>query len=330
MEVVKIIIIIFYAVFLLSYLLRLKSQNALHMNIEPLSHQPLFKAVLIIPFVSFITFGLISWLGHTVQLDSDGLNNFLSISKLPLALLSLSAPFAVLVNNIHRTIQMKAQIQEAQKKNTSDMFYSHQKYITELLANTNCTPFKYKIKNNDENSEEFIAKIDRPIKLYKKIFTKSNSSNNSFEIDFAFKYYTKKLPTKLIHNLKILKQNSNDSTMTLSERAKHLWELIDVADSLYRYYEIQSFFRNSHQKLETDDFTLQILHKDEPELLCLIIDYWDILSYVTDIIGLKHNPRELFNVLNVNKDFLDDIFLHADFVEVKYNSDEEGYKLTSL
>lgn len=324
MFLTKIIILCLYVMFLFIYTIRLKNQNAVEMSIEPLYHQPLFKAALIIPLVSFITFGLISWLGHSVQLDSDGLNNFLKISTLPLALLSLSAPFAVLVNNMHRTIQMKAQIQEAQKKNTSDIYYSHQKHITELFANTICTPFNYKVKDEYEESETYTASIDRPIKLYKKIFSKSNSKDNNFEIDFAFKYYTLKYSTNLLHNLKILKQNQ---THTLTERAEYLWELTLITDRIIRHYEIKNFFRSSHQILDVDEFTLQFIYKDEPELMCLILDCWDILSYVTDITGIKHNQRQLFIVLGNTKSFLNDIFRHSNFVQVEYNSDEEGFRI---
>lgn len=105
------------------------------MNAEPLTHQPLFKAALVIPIVSFLLLGLIVWMGHSIQIDAEGFNNFLTISKLPLAALSLCIPFGVVVNNIHRTIQTDKQIKEAEKKNTIDGFYSHRKNTIEIIEN---------------------------------------------------------------------------------------------------------------------------------------------------------------------------------------------------
>ncbi|HFG9608431.1 TPA: hypothetical protein ACIUCP_004776, partial [Salmonella enterica subsp. enterica serovar Typhimurium] len=84
-------------------------------------------------------FGIICWYGHTLRIDSTGFNNFLSISKLPLALLSLSLPFGVVVNNVHRTIQTDKQIKEAERKNKADSFYSHRKNTIEMFENL---PFK--------------------------------------------------------------------------------------------------------------------------------------------------------------------------------------------
>jgi len=105
------------------------------MNAEPLTHQPLFKAALIIPITSFFLLGSIVWIGHGIKLDADGFNNFLNISKLPLAVLSLSIPLGVVVNNIHRTIQTDKQIKEAERKNTIDGFYAHRKNTVEIIQN---------------------------------------------------------------------------------------------------------------------------------------------------------------------------------------------------
>jgi len=329
MIAIKITILVIYSIFLLIYIIHLKNQNAFQMNIEPLSHQPLFKASIIIPIVSFLTFGLISWLGHNVQLDSEGLNNFLSISKLPLALLSLAAPFAVIVNNIHRTIQMKAQIQEAKKKNSTDIYYSHQKHITELFSNIITDPFSFKIRYDDEETHEYSAKINRPIQLYRKIFSKSNVTNNNFEIDFAFKYYIKKLSTILTHHLKMLSQDSTQSLDCLFSRVESLFKLIDTADDIARYLHVDIFFRNCHHRLEGDEFAFQTMFKNEYEMQCVIFDYWEILCYVTDIIGIKNNSALLFEVLHNKDAFLEDIFQHVDFIEVEHDRHKEGFKIKS-
>ncbi|EEN9676454.1 hypothetical protein G4023_002311, partial [Salmonella enterica subsp. enterica serovar Paratyphi A] len=111
---------ILFVVVYMSYLFKIK---AFKMNAEPLTHQPLFKAALTIPIISFFLLGFVAWNGHDFQIDTEGFNNFLNISKLPLAVLSLSIPLGVVVNNIHRTIQTDKQIKEAEKKNKVDFFY---------------------------------------------------------------------------------------------------------------------------------------------------------------------------------------------------------------
>ena len=132
-------LLVVYTAILIFYIFFLYKKKAFHMNAEPLTHQHLFWAAIIIPLSLFIVFGVICWYEHSIRIDSTGFNNFLSISKLPLALLSLSLPFGVVVNNIHRTIQTDKQIKEAERKNKADSFYAHRKNTIEMFENL---PFK--------------------------------------------------------------------------------------------------------------------------------------------------------------------------------------------
>ncbi|HGJ0772413.1 TPA: hypothetical protein ACJWBW_004534, partial [Salmonella enterica subsp. enterica serovar Concord] len=85
-------------------------------------------------------FGIFSWMGHSPQFDADGFSNFIEISKLPIALLSLSIPFVAIVANIHRTIQTENQIRKTQQqidlvteKNRSDAYYAHLKNYSDMF-----------------------------------------------------------------------------------------------------------------------------------------------------------------------------------------------------
>lgn len=161
----RVVILILYILFIVFYLLHLKNTNAFEMNAEPLTKQRLFKAAFIIPITSFLAFGAVAWTGHSFQLDADGLNNFLNISKLPLGLLSLSVPFGVIVNNIHRTIQTDTQIKEAQKKNKADAFYSHRKNTIEILEKIVFPTIK-----DEGEQKEFHLKIRSCYQLYRDFF----------------------------------------------------------------------------------------------------------------------------------------------------------------
>ncbi len=172
-------IIIINIIFIISYLFYLFKINAFNMNAEPLTHQPLFKAALIIPIISFLLLGVIVWKGHSIQIDADGFNNFLTISKLPLAILSLSIPFGVIVNNIHRTIQTDTQIKEAQKKNTIDGFYSHRKNTMEIIQSIE---FTYTYYLAFKKPLEFRNSYS----CYKKFYPYANASSLNFDVSILF------------------------------------------------------------------------------------------------------------------------------------------------
>lgn len=146
-----------------------------------LFNQPLFWISIFIPLYLFLSIGSWSWLGHSINFTSDGFNNFLTISKLPLLFLASSVPLTSIVNNIHRTIQTEKQITETEKKNISDSYFTHFKYTTELFdaIQSKSIEWVYELKlthgihrNRFDNTT---LTIKSPIRLYKKIFHHSNA-----------------------------------------------------------------------------------------------------------------------------------------------------------
>lgn len=91
---------------------------------EWLLSQSLFWCSLLIPFLLFTSFGIISWREHDLNLSTTGFNTFLDISKLPLWLLAIAAPFSVIIARAHGTEQTATQIKELIKKNNSDSYQS--------------------------------------------------------------------------------------------------------------------------------------------------------------------------------------------------------------
>src|SRR5699024_8970624 len=81
----------------------LKEKGELDHN--ALIRQPLFWAAICWPLAAFFFFGGFVWEGKVWQLDSDGYQNFIDSSKLPLALLALSGPFVAIVVSMHRSVQ---------------------------------------------------------------------------------------------------------------------------------------------------------------------------------------------------------------------------------
>lgn len=166
-------IVLFNVLFVMIYVCYLFKVKAFKMNADPLTHQPLFKAALIIPIISFLLLGAVVWGGHSFQIDSDGFNTFLNISKLPLAILSLSIPFGVIVNNVHRTIQTDKQIKEAEKKNKIDGFYAHRKNTVEVIQNIEFKPLY--ILGQEHNIE-----IRNGYSSYKTFFPFATPSNTDY------------------------------------------------------------------------------------------------------------------------------------------------------
>ncbi|ECV9990397.1 hypothetical protein F3Q50_16960, partial [Salmonella enterica subsp. enterica] len=162
---------ILFVVVYMSYLFKIK---AFKMNAESLTHQPLFKAALTIPIISFFLLGFVAWNGHDFQIDTEGFNNFLNISKLPLAVLSLSIPLGVVVNNIHRTIQTDKQIKEAEKKNKVDFFYAHRKNTIEALQHLESLDIPLIKKNTKLEFENCYS-------TYRKCYPYASTTNSNFD-----------------------------------------------------------------------------------------------------------------------------------------------------
>ncbi|EDF9595737.1 hypothetical protein GCC33_08640 [Salmonella enterica] len=197
----SLVALLFFFFYLAFELIYISARNAFSMNSEPLTKQALFWSSIRIPFISFIYFGLFSWANYKFQFNQEGFNNFISISKLPLGLLSLCIPFVAIVNNIHRTIQTDEQIQQTKLKNRTDLFYSHQKNYIEYF-NTSIKKNVYIIETMESPhsivtkkvvESEIEIKIIAPFKLYKKIFNKASTYDNDFSIS-----------TTLINSLKSL------------------------------------------------------------------------------------------------------------------------------
>lgn len=175
--------LIIFVVYIIGEILYLKATNGFNMNTRPLTEQRLFWSAIRIPLIAFLWFGIFSWKGTGLLISSEGFNNFLNISKLPLACLSLSLPLGVIVNNIHRTIQTNKQIEETEKKNKNDIYYSHIKFIVD---NLNAISLK-EIKIKQYHGEYFFdLSIEKPFKLYKALFQKSSSTDNNFTVSESF------------------------------------------------------------------------------------------------------------------------------------------------
>ncbi|EKS8512293.1 hypothetical protein QC520_003888 [Salmonella enterica subsp. enterica serovar Uganda] len=157
------------AIFVINKWIKLNEGNLLR--------QPLFIASILIPLHTFIIYGLWIWKDYNLDFTAAGFNHFLEISKLPLLLLASAVPLAAIVNNIHRTIQVEKQIIETSRKNFSDSYYTHLKFITESFERYISIELEY----GDMKSK---TKVSHPLSLYHALFINSNSENGaSYDIN---------------------------------------------------------------------------------------------------------------------------------------------------
>lgn len=104
----------------------------LHPEKGLMNHGLLWFSILT-PFIYFITIGYVSWEPYSLDMSSEGFAKFISISTLPIAILSLAIPLPVLVSRFHATQQTAAQIKATKLKNNIDVFYAHRKAMFEYF-----------------------------------------------------------------------------------------------------------------------------------------------------------------------------------------------------
>ncbi|HDC4602448.1 TPA: hypothetical protein O8U20_003929 [Enterobacter cloacae] len=319
LEFCRWLVLFVYITSIIFYLWRLYKTDAFSMNALPLTEQPLFKASILIPFFSFFAFGFISWADHFPQLDAEGLNNFINISKLPLALLSLSVPFGVVVNNVHRTIQTNAQINEAQIKNKNDLYYSHQKNTIEHIEKIHEENLPIEKNLNKDGTtggtEDYPFKIRRPLNLYRKIFTKISKDNFCLDIDQAFVYTLNKHVYRIKSYFHKVRDLDNTDTKKFEVRTAFYYSKIEFElRNIALYLGIDPIYRRFCSKREYDNFILYSDLAESAELYCLVYFYFDILNDLCTIINIKLKTDTSFIYdLDRGKTNFDSIFKSPSF-----------------
>ncbi|MFV9373434.1 hypothetical protein ABQ485_02135 [Citrobacter portucalensis] len=262
------------------------NKKAFEMDERPLTKQYLFKQSIRIPLLSSFYFGLFSWLGHSPQFNSDGFNNFIAISKLPIALLSLSIPFVAVVANIHRTVQTNRQIQEAKQKNLSDSHYSHLKFVTDYFTNL---PGQIIHRKRHLEIHEITCKVSYPIHLYRYIFDESNPEKG--RPAKANKEYIKKINKYWLEILKSMESfaSSNkglDINDVLVRQMQALHSIEFKLLKLNRMLCLTTVSLNEHASLSTEGYQIFTNFMSSSELGNTIATYF---KFTIDILDITDN-----------------------------------------
>ncbi|WP_445435687.1 hypothetical protein [Citrobacter amalonaticus] len=273
-------------------------------NHEQLLKQTPFHIAILAPFLSFLYFGYLSWKGHTPQFDSKGMGVFLEISKLPLLILSLTLPLGALAANVHRTFQIKKQIELSEEKNLSDMYYAHNKSYVENFSKVNAsrpirTSPNEKLNSYIEKINELSVYVGRPNSLYEKFYPESSP-------EFGPQYAPSKKTLQVIERLidksldtfnafdeKVINQKKITG---VTQKDADLLKIKNGLLSICKYIALDeyiAYYRFFDVKIENKEIQLKIA---TVELFIFCHKLYIVLSEILNIIGVTKNTHpELIN-----------------------------------
>lgn len=198
------------------------------LNTNSLHSQYLFQVVILLPLI--LSLYLMIWIGseYPFRLDSIGFNSFLNIQKFPLGILALSPILGAFVVYAHRSLQTDKQIktaekqlEEAQKKNKVDIYFSQRKFIIEQLENIQISYYG-KIDNANYVYDRFRKFDNYDDKLIIKSFDFIDL--NMEEIYASFTYIK-----EYINNIDDYEDISNNLIETLKNICKRITRIITTS-----------------------------------------------------------------------------------------------------
>lgn len=248
------------------------------MDSKPLTQQSLFWLAIIIPIFSFLYFGIFSWYPFEIQLGGENYKNFIVNNAFPLSLLSLSIPFTAIVNNIHRTIQTDAQINQTHSKNSFDFYLNHKKSTVEYFSSSINYTINLRMFER-EPTHRYIPKkvnivIGNPYKLYDSLFILSKEKNIPSAIyGYSTDYIEKikndwlSLDAFLLKNQFDYRDNSysfNDFIRNLELKIVSIMEKLCIDPTVLEYHTYVSIEKNYtipgvSTKLLSNKFTKELI-----------------------------------------------------------------------
>ena len=118
--------------------------------------QPLFWLLITLPLIISAILWLLISADYSLNLTKDGYNQFIEYAKLPLLILTLSPILGAFVINAHRSIQTAKQIEETEKKNKIDIYYTIKKNIIDELNDYKNIDFKFSLSAYDMWSKGYL------------------------------------------------------------------------------------------------------------------------------------------------------------------------------
>ncbi|EPN6880187.1 hypothetical protein ACT2XF_001442 [Providencia rettgeri] len=344
-------------------------KRLVNLNDDNLAKQPIFWIGTILPLI------VSGWIEYHVILLNPELLSFGSVGDLftksapALYISALTPTLGIIISNIHRTIQTKNQIEIAENqfnvvrtKNNQDLFYSHNKYVTERIdsidikkkVNTKEISSFFSNFYNDSTSFHINTLRNNTIKisvkdknkLYRKIFSiKNKESTFGVGISYEFIDNLEKITDELASVL-----NTFDLHSKLCFYGDDNLSILLISNE--NNFSLKSFFRDLIRALEgfEDDLELNLIYNesqvekflDNKSFIERYINNEFFLieienNYIRNAIDVKYK-NEVFEFMLLYKMFhtlivsiskiIDDIY-HLVLTDSVYDSNED-YQLESI
>ncbi|MFU8908064.1 hypothetical protein ACNARK_14700 [Proteus sp. DFP240708] len=172
-----------------------KKKIILKLTSEPLYKQRLFQLAIIIPIILFFIFEIpLMMSGADFSFTIPAFKYFVESSTLAFLLLSLCIPSVAIVMYMHRTVQtheqisltqiqinnVNIQLKLIQDKNNADLYFSHNKYISDIILSL--PKYKTKFLNSKGEPEVFESGIMSASHIYTQVY-KNFDPKSEFNID---------------------------------------------------------------------------------------------------------------------------------------------------
>jgi hypothetical protein len=234
-----------------------------------LGSQPLFAIAIVYPIGLFFSTGIWAWNGLTLELSADGFNQFIEISKLPLGLLALSIPLAVLTARLHGTKQTALQISKTEKqisethqKNKTDLYLAHYKHFCEFLTEKEQFLMLKQYHLNISNNKKLT--INKKF-CHEVIYPSSSIKDGINEISFApYDQIINCIEHILKDTINLLSKEKTNILEIRNFFVKSSKEYDQVFNSLFFNQDLKSLFHRA------GSFPLE---RDET---CFVSDFYDI------------------------------------------------------
>ncbi|HHQ6556669.1 TPA: hypothetical protein ACSTJ0_001230 [Serratia fonticola] len=259
----------------------MKSKKIFQLDERKLSDQWLFRLAILVPLVISILLCIPLWLETSIDLSAKGYDKFLNLYKLPIGILSLSIPLVAIVAHIHRTIQTAAQIETTRRKNVTDSFFSHHKFMIEAFS---------KIPEKKINLSNQVVEygIKDPYHLYDSLF-KGSSYENGIIVTLI-----PEIKDKIETSLKSIENSLIEAREDFDNKKSKVLLLMKIEIAIT---SIESMI--SLESIPTKKNSI-IMAKDEHGTAKIVTEFSDELELKDKLDHLLFFAKKVFQILNLN------------------------------
>ncbi len=179
---------------------------------KSLSSQRVFRLSIYLPIGLFFGLGWYVWNGCNLSLSAEGYNNFYQISKLPIAILTISIPLGVLIARLHSTKQTEIQIKQARRQ----------------ISNT-----EKQIRMNEDNNKK--SKKEGEMS---KILLEIKDCERSPNLNGFFYYFDEIVDKSKVVGLNFRSEDFIISGKCFSQKNRNLKKLIKLLGDITYKYEL--------------------------------------------------------------------------------------------